>query len=222
MYNLPDERGHFGQYGGVFVSETLIHALDELRDAYDNRSKDPEFIAEYEYELKHFVGRPSPIYHAKALERDARRRAALSQARRPESHRRAQGQQRDRPGAARPQDGQAARDRGNRRRPARRGHGDDRRAFRHGMRGLHGLGRRAPPGRERLSHETARRDRGAGRIRLEDAERRAQRSHARLGDQRRKHVLHHRHGGGPASLSDDGARLPARDRRRMPACRCPK
>src|SRR5471032_1669064 len=65
MYNLPDDRGHFGPYGGTFVSETLIHALDELRDAYAECSKDPAFIAEYEYELKHYVGRPSPIYHAK-------------------------------------------------------------------------------------------------------------------------------------------------------------
>jgi tryptophan synthase beta chain len=65
MYNLPDDRGHFGPYGGVFVSETLVHALDELRDAYAQCSKDPAFIAEYEYELKHYVGRPSPIYHAK-------------------------------------------------------------------------------------------------------------------------------------------------------------
>ncbi|CAH2796126.1 MAG: Tryptophan synthase beta chain (EC [uncultured Caballeronia sp.] len=65
MYNLPDDRGHFGPYGGTFVSETLIHALDELRDAYAECSKDPAFIAKYEYELKHYVGRPSPIYHAK-------------------------------------------------------------------------------------------------------------------------------------------------------------
>jgi tryptophan synthase beta chain len=65
MYNLPDNRGHFGPYGGTFVSETLIHALDELRDAYEESSRDPAFIAEYEYELKHYVGRPSPIYHAK-------------------------------------------------------------------------------------------------------------------------------------------------------------
>src|ERR1700716_2680817 len=65
MYNLPDDRGHFGPYGGVFVSETLIHALDELRDAYAEVQNDPAFIAEYEYELKYYVGRPSPIYHAK-------------------------------------------------------------------------------------------------------------------------------------------------------------
>lgn len=64
MYNLPDERGHFGQFGGVFVAETLVHALDELRDAYAKYQKDPEFVAEYERELKYFVGRPSPIYHA--------------------------------------------------------------------------------------------------------------------------------------------------------------
>ncbi|MBY4768832.1 tryptophan synthase subunit beta [Burkholderia ambifaria] len=64
MYNLPDDHGHFGPYGGVFVAETLIHALDELRTAYDKFRNDPDFVAEYERELKHFVGRPSPIYHA--------------------------------------------------------------------------------------------------------------------------------------------------------------
>ncbi|HJV85635.1 MAG TPA: tryptophan synthase subunit beta [Noviherbaspirillum sp.] len=64
-YNLPDARGHFGQYGGTFVSETLTHALTELKDAYARYRKDPNFLAEFEDELKHFVGRPSPIYHAK-------------------------------------------------------------------------------------------------------------------------------------------------------------
>ena len=65
MYDLPDARGHFGPYGGVFVAETLVHALEELREAYAKYQHDPEFVAEFEYELKHFVGRPSPIYHAK-------------------------------------------------------------------------------------------------------------------------------------------------------------
>jgi tryptophan synthase beta chain len=64
-YDLPDARGHFGPYGGIFVAETLIHALEELRQAYDRYRNDPEFIAEYKDELAHFVGRPSPIYHAK-------------------------------------------------------------------------------------------------------------------------------------------------------------
>jgi len=65
MYDLPDASGHFGPYGGVFVSETLIYALEQLRDTYARYQKDPEFIAEFEYELKHYVGRPSPVYHAR-------------------------------------------------------------------------------------------------------------------------------------------------------------
>jgi len=65
MHKLPDEQGHFGRYGGVFVAETLVHALDELKRAYEACRKDPEFVAEFEYELKHYVGRPSPVYHAK-------------------------------------------------------------------------------------------------------------------------------------------------------------
>ena len=66
-YNLPDAQGHFGPYGGVFVAETLMHALDELRVQYDLMRKDPEFVAEFESELKHYVGRPSPVYHARRL-----------------------------------------------------------------------------------------------------------------------------------------------------------
>ena len=65
MYDLPDAGGHFGPYGGVFVAETLSHALDELRAAYERCRKDPAFMAEFHYELKHYVGRPSPVYHAK-------------------------------------------------------------------------------------------------------------------------------------------------------------
>ena len=65
MYDLPDERGHFGPYGGVFVAETLMHALDELNECYLKYRNDPEFMAELARELKHYVGRPSPIYHAK-------------------------------------------------------------------------------------------------------------------------------------------------------------
>jgi len=67
MYDLPDARGHFGPYGGVFVAETLSAALDELRAAYERARQDPEFQAEFRYELKHYVGRPSPIYFAKRL-----------------------------------------------------------------------------------------------------------------------------------------------------------
>jgi len=67
MYDLPDERGHFGPYGGVFVAETLSQALEELRAAYAAARNDPQFEAEFRHELKHYVGRPSPIYHAKRL-----------------------------------------------------------------------------------------------------------------------------------------------------------
>ena len=65
MYDLPDSLGHFGPYGGVFVAETLIDALDELREAYAKYQHDDAFKKEFAYELKHYVGRPSPVYHAK-------------------------------------------------------------------------------------------------------------------------------------------------------------
>ena len=58
MYDLPDAFGHFGPYGGVFVAETLIDALDELRAAYEKYQQDDAFKKEFAYELKHYVGRP--------------------------------------------------------------------------------------------------------------------------------------------------------------------
>ena len=64
IYDMPDERGHFGQFGGIFVAETLVEALEELRLMYEKYRYDPVFLAEYAYDLKHFVGRPSPIYYA--------------------------------------------------------------------------------------------------------------------------------------------------------------
>lgn len=62
--SLPDENGHFGSYGGKFVAETLMGPLEELTEAYTRYLKDPEFLAELDYELHHYVGRPSPLYHA--------------------------------------------------------------------------------------------------------------------------------------------------------------
>jgi len=70
VYDLPDERGHFGPYGGTFVAETLIQALDELKAAYARYQHDAEFKAEFERELKHYVGRPSPVYHAARWSRE--------------------------------------------------------------------------------------------------------------------------------------------------------
>ncbi|MEO7243100.1 MAG: tryptophan synthase subunit beta [Variovorax sp.] len=70
VYQQPDPSGHFGIYGGSFASETLTQAIDELRGAYARFKDDPEFLAEFHYELAHFVGRPSPIYHAARTSRE--------------------------------------------------------------------------------------------------------------------------------------------------------
>ena len=64
-YALPDSHGHFGPYGGMFVSETLMQPLEELRQAYERFRDDPEFQAEFDNDLAHYVGRPSPLYYAK-------------------------------------------------------------------------------------------------------------------------------------------------------------
>ncbi|AEG93925.1 tryptophan synthase subunit beta [Ramlibacter tataouinensis] len=69
-YQQPDAAGHFGIYGGSFVSETLTHAINELRAAYARYQHDPEFLAEFRHELAHFVGRPSPIYHASRMSQE--------------------------------------------------------------------------------------------------------------------------------------------------------
>ena len=69
-YNQPDPTGHFGRYGGSFVSETLTHAIQELRDTYARYQHDPAFLEEFRLELAHFVGRPSPVYHAARMSRE--------------------------------------------------------------------------------------------------------------------------------------------------------
>ncbi len=63
-YRMPDEKGHFGMYGGKFVAETLMVPLEELQQAYDNYMQDPEFQKELDFELQQYVGRPSPLYYA--------------------------------------------------------------------------------------------------------------------------------------------------------------
>ena len=67
QFDGPDAAGHFGPYGGIFVGETLIAAVEELAEVYESLSSDKEFWAEYDYELKHYVGRPSPLYFAERL-----------------------------------------------------------------------------------------------------------------------------------------------------------
>ncbi len=208
MYDLPDASGHFGPYGGVFVSETLIHALDELKAAYERYRNDPEFLAEFAYDLKHYVGRPSPVYHARRWsERFGGAQIYLKR------------EDLNHTGAHKINNviGQAllARRMGKPRVIAETGagmHGVAAAtiAARFGMECVvyMGVGRRQAPDPERLPDEAAGRHGGAGGKRLEDAEGRVERGHARLGDQRREHLLHHRHGRRPASVSDDGARFP--------------
>src|SRR5210317_2070326 len=70
LTDLPDASGHFGPYGGVFVAETLMEPIDELRHAYEKYMKDPEFLAELDADLANYVGRPSPVYHAERLSRE--------------------------------------------------------------------------------------------------------------------------------------------------------
>ena len=69
-YNLPDERGHFGPYGGLFVGETLMESIDELNKAYAKFIRDPDFLAELDADLHDYVGRPSPIYYAERLTKE--------------------------------------------------------------------------------------------------------------------------------------------------------
>jgi tryptophan synthase beta chain len=68
--SLPDARGHFGPYGGLFVAETLMAPLEELRRAYEHYSQDAAFLAELDRDLQHYVGRPSPLYLAERLGRE--------------------------------------------------------------------------------------------------------------------------------------------------------
>jgi len=65
--DLPDPSGHFGPYGGVFIADTLMHAVDDLTKAYQKYAKDPDFLAEFDSDLHDYVGRPSPLYHAERL-----------------------------------------------------------------------------------------------------------------------------------------------------------
>jgi tryptophan synthase beta chain len=69
-YTMPDARGHFGPYGGMFVAETLIPPIQELNAAYQKYLQDPEFISELDADLQHYVGRPSPLYYAERWSRE--------------------------------------------------------------------------------------------------------------------------------------------------------
>ena len=134
-YRRPDAAGHFGPYGGRFVPEALVAALDEL-DRGVRRRRRPTRRSRPSSTgcCATTPAGPSPLTEAPTVRRARRRRARPAQARGPQPHRLAQDQQRARPGAAHPADGQDAGDRRDRRRPARRRHRDRRRAVRPGVR----------------------------------------------------------------------------------------
>lgn len=69
-YSMPDKNGHFGRFGGIFVSETLMRPLQELTQAYEKYITDPDFLQEFDEDLKYYVGRPSPLYYAAGLSRE--------------------------------------------------------------------------------------------------------------------------------------------------------
>ncbi len=197
-YSYPDANGHFGPYGGSFASETLTHALAELRDAYAKYQHDPEFVAEFRSELAHFVGRPSPVYHAARMSREMGG-AQIYLKREDLNH----------TGAHKINNviGQAmlAKRMGKPRIIAETGAGQHGVATaticaRYGLEcvvymGAEDVKRQSPNVyRMKLLGATV----VPGGVRLQDPQGCAERSHARLGGQRGQHLLHHRHGGRPA------------------------
>ena len=160
-----------------------------------------------------FIGRPTPLYLAERLSERVGS-PGLPEARGPRPHRRPQDQQRGRPGAAGAADGQAAGDRRDRRRPARRRHRHRLRPARARMRRLHGHRGHPPPGAQRRADEAAGGRGGPGRGRRPHPQGGGQRRDPRLGRQRRHDPLRDRLRGRPGALSGAGPRPAAGDRRR--------
>ena len=196
MSTLPDARGRFGDFGGRFVPETVMGALDELEQAWTQAWADAGFHAGLDALARDYVGRPSPLYWAERLERaDGRRRPHLPEARGPQPHRRPQDQQRRRPGAAGRADGQAADHGRDRRRPARRRQRHRLRPLRPRLPRLHGRGGHPPPAPQRGPDADAGRRGGPGLGRRRHAQGRHERGDPRLDHQRRGHPLPDRLGG---------------------------
>ena len=87
MQQLPDATGHFGQFGGRYVPETLMPALLELEDAYNALKDNTDFQEEFQYYLREYVGRPNPLYYAERLTETPRRREDIPQTGRPQPYR---------------------------------------------------------------------------------------------------------------------------------------
>ncbi len=213
---IPSPEGYFGAFGGKFIPEALVAAVDEVAVEYDKAKHDPEF-ARGARRPPGQLHRPPQLPHRGAPVRRTRRwRTDLPEARRPQPHRLPQDQQRARPGPAHQAHGQDPRHRRDRRRPARRRHGHRLRPVRPRLHHLHGRDRHPAPGPQRRPDAHARRRGHRREVRQPHAEGRHQRGLPRLGRQRRPHPLPLRHGRRPAPLPGHGPRLPPRHRRRGP------
>ncbi len=210
----PDARGYFGAFGGRFVPETLVEPIAELEREYFRVRADPAFRQELDALLRHYVGRPTPLYEASRLAR-AKGPARIFLKREDLTHtgahkiNNALGT-----GAARCAHGEEAGGGRDGRGAARRRHGDRLRAPGARLRGLHGRGGHGAPGPQRPAHGAARGNRAPRRRGQPHAQGRHQRGHARLGHQRRRHVLPPRLGARAAPVPADGARVPVGDRPR--------
>ena len=212
----PDETGHFGIFGGRFVPEALIAALDELTEAYEAMRVDPAFLAEFDRLQRDYTGRPSPLTEVpKFAEHAGGARVLLKR------------EDLNHTGSHKINNvlGQALLTKriGKTRVIAETGAGQHgvatataARADRARLHRLHGRGGHPPPGAQRGPDAAARRRGHPGHHRLAHAQGRDQRGLPRLGDQRRDDALRLRHRRRPAPLPGDGPRLPAGDRRRGP------
>ena len=205
MSTMPDARGRFGDFGGRFVPETVMGALDELLAAWETAWSDPAFHAAPRPAGARLRGAAVPALPRGAAGGVRARRPHLPEARGPEPHRRAQDQQRGRAGAAGRAAGQAP-DRGrDRRRAARRRQRHGVRAVRAGLPRLHGRGGHPPAAPQRGADADAGRRGDPGDGRLRHAQGRDERGHPRLDHERRGHALPDRLGGRAAPLPGAGA-----------------
>ena len=189
MKTIASDR--FGAFGGRYVPETLIPALDELEAAFDAAMADKGFRAELDAMLKDYVGRPSPLSAAPRLSAHVGAQVFLKR------------EDLNHTGAHKINNtvgqallarrmGKASHHRRDGRRSARRRHRHRLRALRIELHRLHGRGGHAAAGAERLPDEATRRGGDSGHLRNADAEGRDERSHPRLGHQRQRQLLHHR------------------------------
>lgn len=211
---VPGATGYFGAYGGKFIPEALVAAVDEVAVEYEKAKSDPEFSAELDDLLVNYTGSTQLADRGPAVRRTRRWCPGVPQAGRPEPHRIPQDQQCAGSGTADEADGQDPRHRRDRRRPARGRHRHRVRAVRARMHHLHGRDRHRAPGAQRGPDAHAR-CRGRRReVRQPDAEGRHQRGVPRLGRQCGPYALPVRNRRRTAPLPGDGAGLPPGHRRR--------